>query len=627
MCGIAGFISNLSPAIGASVLSAMCDKMLHRGPDEVGMQNRGCVYLGMRRLSIIDVAGGQQPIENEDGSLIIVFNGEIYNFQDLRKVLANRGHKFKTNSDTEVILHAYEEYGSACLEQLRGMFAFAIWNANTDTLFIARDRLGKKPLYYTLTSSGSFVFGSELKVLLQHPDVKTEVNANAVVQYLSLGYVPDPHTIYKSIYKLPPAHFLKYADHEVSISEYWDIPVPQYDVTLNDSAILERLQDEIQTAVRLRMISEVPIGAFLSGGIDSATVVAHMARFSNRPIKTFSIGFEEAEWNELPYAKLTAEKYRTDHTEFVVKPDVCSLVEQIARYLDEPFADSSALPSFIVSQLARQHVTVALTGDGGDELFAGYERYGRFMTTIAIDRVPTPLRRLLRVLASRLPHHAPGKHFLDSLALPGYKRYLNEIAPFGELSRALVLENPSDIDSLPSTTIERALERWKTDPLDALQYLDCKSYLAGDILTKMDRMSMANSLEVRSPLLDHRLFEFVASIPSSYKKRNGIAKWMLRTVGEPILPSELFSVPKHGFAVPLELWINRDLREMMRDTLLSSACRSRGIIDSRYVEVLLDEHSRRRRDHSTKLWALFMLELWFSTVCSDRSPNKSFALA
>ena len=621
MCGIAGYIDLWDAGEArdveerAAILDRMCRIITHRGPDDQGVMLKPGVALGMRRLSIIDLAGGHQPISGEDGSVTIVFNGEIYNFLELKPQLEARGHRFITHSDTEAIVHAYEEFGPECLQHLRGMFAFAIWDEKARRLFIARDRAGKKPLYYTTTPKGTLVFGSELKALLEHPDVIRDLDVEALDAYITLGYVPDPLSIFRHIHKLPPGHYLTFSAGDVSVKQYWDFDL-QNDRSLSEKDCLEELRALLDESVRLRLISDVPLGAFLSGGIDSSTVVAMMARHMGQPVKTFSIGFHEDSYSELKYARLTAEKFATDHHEFFVTPDICSIVDELVWHFDEPFADSSAIPTYMVSKLAREHVTVILSGDGGDELFAGYTRYVVDRKREGFGLLPRPLReRVMRPLSQHLPHATWGRNYLHNVSLDPISRYLDSVSVFTSLNRKS-LYTPEFLNKLGRATYVSKLFQSLVDhvdsdePLDRLLYLDSKTYLPGDILTKVDRMSMAVSLEARAPLLDHKLIEFVARIPASLKLAGLETKYLLKKAVKDLVPSEILDRPKQGFGVPIQEWINQQLRSRLRETLTEPRTRQRGYIDSRYVDVLLDEHVRGRRDHSTGLWALFMLELW-----------------
>ena len=621
MCGIAGFIDLWDSREArdqqerAAILDRMCRIIQHRGPDDQGVTVKPGVALGMRRLAIIDLVSGNQPMSGEDGTVTIVFNGEIYNFQEIKPKLEARGHIFQTHSDTEAIVHAYEEFGPDCLKDLRGMFAFAIWDDKARSLFVARDRAGKKPLYYTTTAKGTFVFGSELKALLQHPDVQRELNPEGLDAYFTLGYVPDPLSIFRHIHKLPPGCYLTFREGDVSVKQYWDFELEPAASTKEED-YLDELRFLLDESVRLRLISDVPLGAFLSGGIDSSTVVALMARHMGQPVKTFSIGFHEDSYNELKFARVTAQKYGTDHHEFFVTPDICEVVDDLAWHFDEPFADSSAIPTYMVSKLARDHVTVVLSGDGGDELFAGYTRYVVDRKRGGFERLPKPLREgVMRPLSERLPHAAWGRNYLHNVSLDPIARYLDSVSVFTNLNRRSLYTPDFSRQLGPggyvSKLFNKLVENVKSDePLDRLLYLDSKTYLPGDILTKVDRMSMAVSLEARAPLLDHKLIEFVTRVPAALKLAGLETKHLLKRAVRDLVPAEILDRPKQGFGVPIQEWINQQLRSRIRDTLSDARTKQRGYIDSHYVGVLLDEHERGRRDHSMSLWALVMLELW-----------------
>lgn len=635
MCGIAGFIdlwgSGPERAVEerAAIIDQMCRVITHRGPDDQGVLVKTGVALGMRRLSIIDLVSGHQPMSGEDGSVTIVFNGEIYNFQQLKPNLEARGHIFQTHSDTEAIVHAYEEFGPGCLKDLRGMFAFAIWDDKARSLFIARDRAGKKPLYYTTTPNGTFVFGSELKALLEHPDVERQINAEALDAYFTLGYVPDPLSIFQDIHKLSPGHYLTLKGGKVTVKQYWDFEF-ESGKSLSEEDYLDELRALLDESVRLRLISDVPLGAFLSGGIDSSTVVSLMARHMGQPVKTFSIGFHEDSYNELKYARLTAEKFGTDHHEFFVTPDICEVVDELVWHFDEPFADSSAIPTYMVSKLARDHVTVVLSGDGGDELFAGYTRYAVERKRGGFERLPKPLREgLMRPLSQRLPHATWGRNYLHNVSLDPISRYLDSVSVFTSLNRRSLYTSDFSQKLGPGGYVSGLFYALagnvrSNEPLDRLLYLDSKTYLPGDILTKVDRMSMAVSLEARAPLLDHKLIEFVTRIPSSLKLAGLETKHLLKRAVKDLVPAEILNRPKQGFGVPIQEWINQQLRSRIRDTLSDARTKQRGYVDSRYVDVLLDEHERGRRDHSMRLWSLVMLELWHRQFLDEcQKPQKS----
>jgi asparagine synthase (glutamine-hydrolysing) len=638
MCGIAGFVDERGAdgARGlerAAVLDRMCRVIAHRGPDDQGVMVKDGVALGMRRLSIIDLAGGHQPISNEDGKVTVVFNGEIYNYRELRNDLEPRGHHFQTHSDTEAIVHAYEEYGEACVDHFRGMFAFALWDARQRRLFIARDRVGKKPLYYTVTPQGTLVFGSELKCLLEHPEVRRELNPEALDLYFSFGYVPDPLSIFRGIHKLPPGHHLSFTDGRLSIQEYWDFPYEPVEARPEED-YLEELRALLDEAVRVRLIADVPLGAFLSGGIDSSTVVGLMSRNMDQPVKTFSIGFHEDSYNELKYARIAARHFGTNHHEFIVTPDICAVVDELVWHFDEPFFDSSAIPTYMVSKLARQHVKVVLSGDGGDELFAGYTRYVVDRKRSGFARLPRVLREgVMQPLGRHLPHGAPGRNYIHNVAFDPLDRYIEDLSVFTKLNKhslytADFRRQLRDGEDGAAARYREIAARINTgDPVDPLLYLDSKTYLPGDILTKVDRMSMATSLEARVPLLDHRLIEFVTRIPASLKMKGLETKHIFKRAISDLVPAEILNRPKQGFGVPIQKWINQQLRERLRDTLMDRRARERGYVEARYVEVLLDEHERERRDHSAELWTLFMLELWQRAFMDQTGATASHSLS
>jgi asparagine synthase (glutamine-hydrolysing) len=609
------------------MLDRMCRIITHRGPDDQGMMVKTGVALGMRRLSIIDLAGGNQPISGEDGEVTIVFNGEIYNFLELKPQLECLGHIFRTDSDTETIVHAYEEYGVNCCDHLRGMFAFAIWDARAQQLFLARDRAGKKPLYYTTTRNGTFVFGSELKSLLEHPDVEREIDPVALDAYFTLGYVPDPLSIFRNIRKLPPGHYLTFTTRGVNTNQYWDFSFEPHE-SRREEDYLDELRLLLDESVRLRLISDVPLGAFLSGGIDSSTIVAFMARNMDRPVKTFSIGFHEDSYNELKFARLTAERFGTDHHEFYVTPSICDIVDELAWHFDEPFADSSAIPTYMVSKLARDHVTVVLSGDGGDELFGGYTRYVVERKRQGFALLPRTVRtNFMQPISRHLPHGAWGRNFLHNVALEPITRYLDSVSVFTDLNRSSLYSGDFRTKLRSQSYVTRLFnDLSKTvntgEPLDRLLYIDSKTYLPGDILTKVDRMSMAVSLEARAPLLDHKLIDFVTRIPASLKMAGTETKYLLKKAVSELIPPEILRRPKQGFGVPIQEWINQQLRTRIRDTLSESRTCQRGYVDAGYVDVLLDEHERGRRDHSMRLWALLMLELWHRQFVDGGGSNR-----
>ncbi len=619
MCGIAGFISPTDSRRDerASLLDAMCRVITHRGPDEQGTAIEGRAAMGMRRLSIIDLATGQQPIYNTDRTKLIVFNGEIYNYKEIKKELEERGQRFRTNSDTETIIRAYDEFGPDCVQKLRGMFAFAIWDEREHSLFIARDRVGKKPLFYTLTSDGTFVFGSEMKVLLEHGGVERKMDHGALDAYLTFGYVPEELCIFSGVKKLEPGHFLIFKDGQVRTQRYWDFDYSQESIGGNEDEIATELLEKLRDAVNVRLISEVPLGAFLSGGVDSSAIVGLMSQILDQPVKTFSIGFNEDSFNELKYARVAANHFKTDHHEFILTPDFVDVIDDLVWHFDEPFADSSALPTYMVSKMARDFVTVVLSGDGGDELFAGYTRYVTERERSGFGKLPKGLRQgLIRPLSEALPHGARGKNYLFNISLDEAGRYIDSISHFnGPKKRKLY---SSEIKTKMNGSFERGEKLFRSiagsagsdDAVENLLYLDSKTYLPSDILTKVDRMSMASSLEARSPLLDHELIEFVTKIPSSMKLKGDQTKHIFKKAISGFVPNEILYREKQGFGVPIGDWINSQLKDRIIGDLTDRRSIERGYFDSRYVRLLVDEHARGRRDHSHPLWTLWMLELW-----------------
>ncbi len=631
MCGIAGIIEPVAASSAIErreLIQRMCDVITHRGPDDEGFYVDGCVALGMRRLSIIDLATGRQPISNEDGSVWIVFNGEIYNYRELRDDLLKRGHQFRTNSDTETIVHLYEELGDRCVEKLRGMFGFAIWDARARKLLLARDRVGKKPLHYAQVGD-ALIFGSEIKSLLQHPQLKREANLEALSDFLSFGYVPESQTAFRGVHKLLPGHTLSFQHGQVSTRRYWDFSYGgQAEPARTEGEYIERLLHELEEAVRIRLMSEVPLGAFLSGGIDSSTVVAMMARALEQPVKTFSIGFPEASHDELEYARLTAKHFNTDHHEFIVTPDLCRLVEEIVWHHDEPFADVSSIPTYVVSKMAREHVTVVLSGDGGDEVFAGYERYATYQRRAIFEHLPAAARRnLLLPLSQTLPSITPGKNFLRNIALDPAARYVDSLSFFDERAKQRLLNDKAarTLRNHNSANEFRRLFNLPASPerVDHLLYLDSKTYLPGDILTKVDRMSMAHSIETRAPLLDHKLIEYVQTIPGSLKLRGLETKYILKRAVAGLVPDEIIHRQKKGFSVPLRQWFKRELKDLLLDTLNDQRTRERGLLNPRAVASLIAEHQLGRRDHAHQLWGLLTLELWHRAFI-DQRPEMSF---
>jgi asparagine synthase (glutamine-hydrolysing) len=596
----------------------MCDAIRHRGPDDQGYRIEGgpglSLALGMRRLSIIDLATGRQPVANEDETVWVVFNGEIYNYRELRASLIRSGHRFRTNSDTEVLVHLYEEEGVDGIQRLRGMFAYAIWDSRDRTLLLVRDRFGKKPLYYAVLPEGLY-FGSELKCL-RAAGVPLDHDRQALQLYFLLGYIPDPWTPYLAIRKLAPGGWLRYhADGQIDEGRYWKLPVPaeQPCSELSEAEAHESVRNTFDQAVKMRMQSDVPLGAFLSGGIDSTSVVASMSLQSPHPVKTFSIGFEEPGYSELPLAAALARKYQTDHRELIVRPDSVELAGKLVRHFDEPFGDSSAIPTYLVSEFAARHVKVALTGDGGDELFAGYESFFEVQRLRRADHLPSALRALLSRAADLLPYSAYGKNYLRMISRPSaLERYFENAAPHYLFERLLTPEwaPPADAAFL-SRTLAHCLLPDGADILTQAMYFEATAKLTGDMLVKVDRMSMANSLEIRCPLLDHELAELAARIPHAWKLRNNRGKDVfIRALGHR-LPTALLNQPKRGFGVPLAIWFRGPLRSFVFDHLTSRAFLDRGMVSPEFVAELLNEHDRGRRNNHHHLWKLLMLELWF----------------
>ena len=622
MCGITGiFDTRGSREVDRVVLQRMNDSQLHRGPDEGSLHTEPGVGLGHRRLSIIDIATGQQPLFNEDGSVVVVFNGEIYNYQQLIPELQALGHVFHTKSDTEVIVHAWESWGADCVKRFRGMFAFALWDRNRQTFFLARDRLGVKPMYYAVLDNGTLLFGSELKSILAHGGLRRDLDPLAVEEYFALGYVAEPRTIFTQAKKLSPAHTLTFRRGQPVRDPvaYWDVRF-----TLDNLMPLEDAQAELverlRESVRLRMIAEVPLGAFLSGGVDSSAVVAVMAGLSADPVNTCSIGFDDPAFNESEFAQMVADRYHTNHRMEVVKSDDFDLIDTLARLYDEPYADSSAIPTYRVCQLARKHVTVALSGDGGDESFGGYRRYRLHMMEERMrSAIPEGVRRPMFGMLGRLypkadwaPRMFRAKTTFEGLARNSVEAYFHSVS---------ILRNPMR-DALFSPRFKTALAGYNAqevfdrhaaqagtdDGLALIQYLDLKTYLVGDINTKVDRASMAHSLEVREPLMDHELVEWLATLPSSLKILGQEGKYLFKKSMEPHLPDDVLYRPKMGFSVPLARWFRGPLKQRVRDAVLGESLASTGWFNGSYLNHLVDAHQAGARDYSAPLWTLMMFE-------------------
>jgi asparagine synthase (glutamine-hydrolysing) len=613
MCGIAGLVvapgqSPPPPSLGA----AMNAVIRHRGPDDGGLHHDERALLGMRRLSIIDVQGGHQPIYGADGAVCLVFNGEIYNFRELRAELEAAGHDFRTHGDGEVILQTYLRDGERCFARFDGMFAIALWDLRTQTLLLARDRFGEKPLYYTYNQD-RLLFGSELKSLLQSPDCPRDVEPAALGAYLSYGYVPCPLTIFRDVHKLPPAHWLRYRNGQVTLERYWR-PSLGPKLKLDEAEAEEALAEHLERAVASRLVSDVPFGAFLSGGLDSSTVVALMARKLSQPVKTFTIGFREAAYSELDDARLVASHLGTEHHELVVEPDAVALLHDLVWHFDEPFADSSAVPTFLVSQLARQHVKMVLTGDGGDELFGGYDRYLRLLELERLGPLRLPAAVALRMAGALMPDPRGGRlgRVGERLHLPFAERYLSGVAlTRPDLARALHANfGGANHYRLPLLDAPGADLGAGDSALDRAVAIDLQSYLPDDILVKLDRMAMANSLEGRAPFLEPALAGFALRLPEKLRVRDGRGKHLLRRVAGRWLPPSVLSKPKQGFAIPLADWFRGPLSGVAADTFASRAFRERGLINQATATGLLAEHASGRADRSETLWQLLCLELW-----------------
>ncbi len=612
MCGIAGFAHlDLDDGQAATLLRDMTGIIRHRGPDDEGHWIGDGVGLGMRRLSIIDVSGGSQPITNEDGSVIVVFNGEIYNYQTLRHDLEAAGHYFTTRSDTEAIVHAYEEDGLDFVRRLRGMFAIALWDRQRRRLVLARDRFGKKPLHYTFDGR-RLTFGSEVKSLLLAPDMSRQLDPAAISEYFAFGYISAPRTALAGVYKLPPAHILVLQDGQLRLHRYWQLDfTPRCDD--DEATAARRVRDLLTEAVRIRLMSEVPLGAFLSGGVDSSAIVALMSEAGSEPVKTFSISFEQDDHNEVEYARLVARRYATDHHELTVHVDLLDILPHLVWDFDEPFADASMVPTYYVSKLAREHVTVALSGDGGDELFGGYTRYLRGQSEARLNRVLGPFRTLAPLVGTLVPDSVRGKRRLETLALSPDARYVetSSIFPSPLRARLLCAEFLAHGASDPRLgQLDRFVELPSPDVFTRMQHVDVEHYLPGDILVKVDRTSMFNSLETRAPLLDHMLAEYVASLRHSVRNPGGHLKHLLKRAVHDLLPDEILTRRKMGFKPPVEYWLRGELSAYVWDMLTSQQARSRGVVNTSFVEHLLTEHQRGVRDHHLRIWSWLCFELW-----------------
>ena len=621
MCGIAGIVRSDGARVDRELLERMNGAIRHRGPDDDGYYFSDGVGLAMRRLSIIDLAHGKQPIHNHDRTAWIVFNGEIYNYRELRAQLEELGHRFYTDSDTEAIVHAYDQYGTDCPKYLRGMFAFAIWDERAKSLFLARDRVGKKPLLYA-ELNGELVFGSEFTALLQHPGISRDVDFEAIHYYLSFICVPAPLTAYRAIRKLEPGHWLKWRNGEIKIERYWQLDFSKK-LNIGEEEAGERVVELLREAVRVRLMSEVPLGAFLSGGIDSSAVVALMAQESSEQVKTFSIGFDEQDFSELHHARRVAEHVGADHHEFIVRPDAMEILPALVEHYGEPFADSSAIPSYYVSKETRAYVTVALNGDGGDECFAGYQRYAAMNLAQKYGALPGALRngmianvvKALPGLDARSNLLRKARRFVAAASLPTVERYLRWVSAFDEAAKQNLYSESFRHETANFRTAS-ILEPWFARAngagiVDASLLTDTMTYLPNDLLVKMDIASMTVSLEARSPFLDHHLMEFAASLPENLKLRRLTTKYLLKRVLRKLVPAENLNRSKMGFGVPIGHWFRGAMQPFLRETLLSEKALARGLFKPEIVQQIIDQHVEGRIDHSHRLWSLLMLELWF----------------
>lgn len=621
MCGITGWINlKKDKSINdRAILHEMCERMKHRGPDSEGLWNEDTVALGMRRLSIIDLATGEQPVYNEDKSVVVVMNGELYNFREVRADLEEHGHKFETHSDTEILPHLYEEFGDAMLDQINGMFAFALWDKLRERMLIARDRFGEKPLYYGVFD-GTLVFGSELKVLLANPLVKTELNLDAVRQFLSFDYVPAPASIYKNIFKLPAAHCLTVENGKVSTKRYWNLTWEKSESDFDSKT--EELRTLLADAVRMRLVSDVPLGILLSGGIDSSTVAAYATQFSTERVKTFSIGFEEDSFDESKFARQVAQHLGTEHYEERLSVGkAADLISQIGTWLDEPMSDGSLIPTFLLSRFVRRHVTVALGGDGGDEIFAGYPMYWAHRVARAYERIPKAIRsgmiepvvNSLPVSTKNMSFDYKAKRFVAASKydlVTRHHSYFGSFSPDGQL-RVLsrdVLEQTEEDVYRSARELLRICDA--TNDIEKMQFLDINYYMAEDILTKVDRASMAVSLEVRAPFLDPRVAQFAASIPIDYKLKGNKGKYILKKAVEPLLPASILKRPKKGFGIPIAEWLKGRLNPLLHDLLDPSRLRDQGLFDPKFVAKLIGEHESGAASHHKQLWTLLVFQLW-----------------
>lgn len=644
MCGICGVnFSDREKPVSEDAIRQMCNAIRHRGPDEEGVLVRENYGIGMRRLSIIDLSTGRQPISNEDGTIWIVFNGEIYNHQELRSELEKKGHQFRTKSDTEAIVHAYEEYGEECPKKLNGMFGFAILDLRNRSLFLSRDRLGIKPLYY-YKDPEKFVFGSELKSILEFENIPREVDPKALDAFLTFEYIPSPWSILKGISKLPPGHTLTLRDGTLTIREYWDVHFQEEE--RSERELCQELRELLRDAVKIRLMSDVPLGAFLSGGIDSSAIVALMAGEMDRPVETFSIGFKESSYNESSFARIVSSHFKTKHHEFTIEPDALALTEKLVAHLDEPFGDFSIFPTYLVSKMAREFVTVTLSGDGGDELFAGYDTYFANRMSQAYGKVPRAIRHgLISPFVQQLPPTEKKKGLLNRI-----KRFDEGMRLPDDLQHArwMIFLQAAEKSKLYSPPMQEALaghdsfagirgifERAGTsDELNRQMYVDIKSYLVDDILVKVDRMSMATSLEARVPFLDHRFVEFSAKIPGKLKLKGKTSKYLLKQAMADLLPPQILTRGKEGFSIPIKNWLKEELRDLMMDVLSPERIKKDGFFEANYVSKLTAEHLQNKENHSHRLWAMMVFGIWQDiylrggrAAISEKTAETSYEMA
>jgi asparagine synthase (glutamine-hydrolysing) len=624
MCGITGVVDlREKRSINQELVRVMNDSVAHRGPDGEGFHFEPGVGIGHRRLSIIDLEGGKQPIYNEDQTVVVTYNGEIYNFKELARELRDRGHTFRTHCDSEVIVHAWEEWGTGCVDRFNGMFAFALWDRNRETLFLARDRVGIKPLYYACLPNGQLVFGSELKAVMVDPSVPRELDAWAIEDYFTFGYVPEPRTIYAAVKKLEPGTFLcaERGAAEPKPVKYWDVCLDRPPGEIKDlDATRQELREQLKSSVDRRLVADVPLGAFLSGGIDSSAIVAMMRELDTESILTCSIGFKESRYDESRYADIVAMEKQTDHKKEVVEASDYSLLEKLVSLYDEPYADSSAIPTYRVCKLARKHVTVALSGDGGDENYIGYRRYKLFAMEQRLRQLfPEAFRNTVFGFLGRnypkldwAPRVFRGKTTFQALSRSAVNAYLHGVSIFPEEGRQWLFSDSfqKDLQGYTSREVFRRHvgEREFSDPLRMVQYLDFKTYLPGDILTKVDRASMAHGLEVRVPFLDHEFVNWTADLPTSSKLRSGTGKHILKDALKPVLPDEILYRSKMGFAVPLDIWFRGSLQDKMTETLRSERLADSGVFNPDALRTIGRDHRSGRRDYSAVLWALLMFE-------------------